>query len=223
MRVNRNDSQTMHRNANGQIEGSPRCPIPFFHAECLKVKQHDIRRCLATGQFTFEPTFHDQARRFERTKNRLAQRLGGILQDRLQAECMATVVELLVHECATITNEQQFLGESEPNSTVRLDRVIYATYCAIDGLRYVKNLTNTVPNEEEFTVLSKEGQNVSKVYIAEDYRGIRAIKCCFSSETLSNAVPITDSYWRTLSGLPDNNSVVVQSDVSGHDRRKAYC
>jgi hypothetical protein len=157
---------------------------------------------------------YEQNRRFTRTKYFLARRLDGVLHNKLPAEILDTIAEMMVHECATITNEQQSLEEPETPQSVRLDRAVYASYYVIDGVRYVKSLTNTVPDGERYTLLSKTGQAVRGVYVAEDCRGIRAIKFCPPDVPLSSPGPITNSYWRNLTGLPDAKEITIQSDVS---------
>ncbi|RGP76929.1 hypothetical protein FLONG3_5013 [Fusarium longipes] len=119
---------------------------------------------------------------------------------------------MLVHECATITNEQLSLKKIKHPPLVRLDCAVYATYSIIDGIRYVKRLTNSIPEGETYTVLSREAQALHGVYIAEDYRGVRAFKFCPPDAPLSSPGPITNSYWRSLAGLPDTKRMAIESD-----------
>ncbi|KAL6917404.1 hypothetical protein FSST1_008899 [Fusarium sambucinum] len=182
----------------------------FFHAECRKFKQRDVLRVVSTGCFRFEPKVHEQNRRFTRIKHSLARRLDGIFQVKLPAEVLNTIAEMLVHECATITNEEQSVGRSEDARTIRLDSAVYATYSVVDGVRYVKSLTNSpVPDREEYTQLSKEGQTHSRLYIAHDFRGVRAIRLAPSNVSLSGPGPIMDCYWRNI---PDAEKMIIHEN-----------
>ncbi|CAF3490094.1 unnamed protein product [Fusarium graminearum] len=211
-------------------------PVPFFHVECRKFKQHDVFRVVSTGCFQFEPTVHEQNRRFTRINYLLARRLQDIIQVNLPAEIVHTIAKMLVHECATITNQEQSLGWGQAPRSIRLDSAVYATYSVIDGVRYVKSLTN-FPDQgrEEYTLLSKEGQTHSRLYIAHDYRGVRAVKLCPSDAPLSGSGPITNCYWRNIldaerimiykDGLTVGNITVLRKSGSrsiSDDTRWAY-
>ncbi|RGP65401.1 hypothetical protein FSPOR_7331 [Fusarium sporotrichioides] len=183
---------------------------PFFHAECQRFKQHDVFRVVSTGYFRFEPTVHEQNRRFTRTKYFLARRLNELLQMKLPAGILDIIAEMLVHECATITNQEQSLGRVEAPRSIRLDSAVYATYSVVDGVRYVKSLTNSPAHcREGYTLLGKEGQSHSRLYFAHDYRGVRAIKLCQSGVPLSGPGPITNCYWRNI---PDAERIIIHEN-----------
>ncbi|KAF0642645.1 hypothetical protein FPSE5266_02201 [Fusarium pseudograminearum] len=185
-------------------------PVPFFHVECRKFKQHDVFRVVSTGCFQFEPTVHEQNRRFNRINYLLARKLQDILHVNLPAEIFHTIAKMLVHECATITNQEQSLGWGQAPRSIRLDSAVYATYSVVDGIRYVKSLTN-FPDQgrEEYTLLSKEGQTHSRLYFAHDYRGVRAVKLCPLDAPLSGPGPITNCYWRNI---PDAERIMIYKD-----------
>ncbi|OBS24145.1 hypothetical protein FPOA_04692 [Fusarium poae] len=183
---------------------------PFFHAECRKFKQHDVSRVVSTGAFRFEPTVHEQHRRFTHIKHFLAQRLDAMFQVKLPTEILDIIAQMLVHECATITNQERSVGRTEEHELIRLDSAVYATYSVVDGLRYVKSLTNfPVPDRDGYALLSKEGQTLNRLYIAHSYRGVRAIKLCPSNVSMSGPCPITGCYWRNI---PDVERIVIHDN-----------
>ncbi|KAH7255279.1 uncharacterized protein BKA55DRAFT_688295 [Fusarium redolens] len=162
---------------------SPRCMaegrhIPFFHNDCFCFRLYDISDALvAAGDYTFDPPAYERNRRSHRIKRLLAPKLRDELQIRLPAETLMAVAGLLVRECTVITAEEQSLGINVSNITVDITQDIYISYTTIDGVRYVKSIGNTVSklyNEDHPGLLSKQGEPVGKIWIAEDHRGIRS-------------------------------------------------
>ncbi|KAJ4017911.1 hypothetical protein NW766_003984 [Fusarium irregulare] len=191
--------------------------VPFFHADCLRIAQRNIKGAICTGRLTFEPTVYEQAKRLSRTRDLLCQKLdvGHGLGDKLPAEILDRIAEILVHECAAITNEQQSqpIERVEPTTFLWLHEEVYAAYTIIDGVRYVKELTNSkdqIP-KGTYTLLKKQGEPC-QICIAEDHRGIRAAKFCSTGTTPLGPGPIADAYWRVLPGYPENWRAALKSD-----------
>ena len=196
----------------------PRCPpFPCFAQRGKRVGV--VKGAICTGRLTFDPTVYEQAKRLSRTKDLLCQKLdvGLGLGDKLPAEILDRIAEILVHECAAITNEQQSqpIERVEPTTFLWLHEEVYAAYTVIDGVRYVKELTNSKDNipKGTYTLLKKQGEPC-QIYIAEDHRGIRAAKFCSTGTAPLGPGPIADSYWRVLPGYPENWRAALKSDVS---------
>jgi hypothetical protein len=115
------------------------------------------------------------------------------------------VAGLLVRECASITAEEQSQGTEVCHSVFDLSRDVYVSYCTVDGIRYVKSLSNTtsgIYDKEHCVLASKEGEAIHEIWIAEDYRGIRYARFCSSGAALIAPTPIANSWWRAIS-VPD--------------------
>ncbi|KAH7185200.1 uncharacterized protein B0J16DRAFT_125215 [Fusarium flagelliforme] len=188
--------------------------VAFVHADCFRIAQRNLQGAICTGRLTFDPTVYEQAKRFSRTKDFLCHKLEAGLGDKLPAEILDRIAEMLVHECATITHQQQSqsLERMEPTTSLWLHKKVYATYIVIDGVRYVKELTNSkdhLPKEAYVTVLKKQREDC-QICVAEDHRGIRAVKFC--STTPLSPGPIADAYWRVFPGYPESGKLVLESD-----------
>lgn len=192
--------------------------VPFFHNDCLSFRLYDISDALvAAGDFALDPPAHERNRRSHRIKRLLAPRLRDELQIRLPAEILMAIAGLLVRECAVITAEEQSLGTDVSDMTVNLTQDVYVNYTIIEGLRYVKSISNTAPklcNEHHIGLLSKQGEPVGKIWIAKDPRGIRFVKFCPADALLTGPTPIVKSWWRTISTPCDVDKITIKSDVS---------
>ena len=96
--------------------------------------------------------------------------------------------------------------------TVDLTQDVYLNYTIIEGLRYVESIINTAPklcNEHHTGLLSKKGEPVGKIWIAEDHRGVRFVKFCPADVSLAGP-----SWWRTISTPCDVDKITINSDVS---------
>ena len=202
----------------------PRCMlegrrVPFFHNDCLDFRLYDISDVLiAAGDFTFDPPAYERNRRSHRINRLLVPRLRDELQIRLPAEILMAIAGFLVRECAVITTETQSLGTDVSGMTVDLAQDVYVSYTTIEGLRYVKSISNTAPKDHP-VLLSKQGQPVGKIWIAEDYRGIRFVKFCSADASLAGPTPIVKSWWRTISISCDVDKITIKFDVSAHLRK----
>ncbi|KAF5019920.1 hypothetical protein F66182_8060 [Fusarium sp. NRRL 66182] len=202
---------------------SPRCMaegrrIPFFHNDCFCFRLYDISDALvAAGHYTFDPPAYEEYKRSRRIKRLLAPKLRDELQIRLPAEILMMIAGLLVRECAAITAEEQSLGINVFDVTVDLGKDVYVCYTTVDGVRYVKSIGNTISklcNEEHTVLLSKQGEPVSKIWIAEDHRGIRSVKFGFADASLAGPTPIVKSWWRAISARCDIKKITIKSDAS---------
>ncbi|KZZ99700.1 hypothetical protein AAL_02272 [Moelleriella libera RCEF 2490] len=191
--------------------------VPFFHNDCFCFRLYDISDALvAAGNYTFDPPAYEKNRRFHRIKRLLAPKLRIELQIRLPAETLMAIAGLLVRECAAITAEEQSLGINVSDDIIDLTQDVYISYTTVDGVRYVKSLGNTVSklcNQERPVLLSKQGEPVSKIWIAEDYRGIRSVKFCSTDASLAGPTPIAKSWWRAIC-VPCDENITTKSDVS---------
>ncbi|KAJ4023047.1 hypothetical protein NW752_003505 [Fusarium irregulare] len=196
----------------------PRCMMegrrtPFFHNDCLDFRLYDISDALiAAGDYAFDPPAHEKNRRSRRIKGLLAPKLRDELQIRLPAETLIAIAGFLVRECAVITTEAQSLGTDVSDMTVDLAQDVYVSYTTIEGLRYVKSISNTAPKDHP-VLLSKQGQPVGKIWVAEDYRGIRFVKFCPAGASLAGPTPIVKSWWRTISIPCDVDKITIKFDV----------
>ncbi|KAL7762651.1 hypothetical protein ACKLNR_009186 [Fusarium oxysporum f. sp. zingiberi] len=200
---------------------SPRCMaegrrIPFFHNDCFCFRLYDISDALvAAGDYAFDPPAYERNRRSHRIKRLLAPKLRDELQIRLPAETLMAIAGLLVRECAVITAEEQSLGVNVFDMTVDLTQDVYISYTTVDGVRYVKSIGNTLSkfcNEDHPGLLSKPGEPVGKIWIAEDYRGIRSVKFCPADASLAGPTPIVKSWWRHISTPCDVKNITIKSD-----------
>ncbi|RKK83319.1 hypothetical protein BFJ68_g17460 [Fusarium oxysporum] len=191
--------------------------IPFFHNDCFCFRLYDISDALvAAGDYTFDPPAYEKTRRSHRIKRILALKLRDKLQIRLPAETLMAIAGLLVRECAAVTAEEQSLGTKVSHHTVDLTQDVYVDYTIVDGVRYVKSLGNTVPklcNQDHHMLLSKQGEPVGKIWIAEDYRGIRSVKFCSADASLAGPTPIVKSWWRAISAPCDIEKITIRSDL----------
>jgi hypothetical protein len=192
--------------------------IPFFHNGCFCFRLYDISDALvAAGDYAFDPPAYERNRRSDRIKRLLAPKLRDELQIRLPAETLMAIAGLLVRECAVITAEEQSLGTNVSDIAVDLAQDVYISYTIVDGVRYVKSIGNTVSgscNEDHSGLLSKQGEPIGKIWIAEDYRGIRSVKFCPADASLAGSTPITKSWWRAISTPCDVKHIIIKSDVS---------
>ncbi|KAF5708944.1 hypothetical protein FGLOB1_6164 [Fusarium globosum] len=205
----------LHTCANPQCMAEGR-RIPFFHNDCFCFRLYDISDALvAAGNYTFDPPAYEKKRRSHRIKRLLAPKLRDELQIRLPAETLMIIAGLLVRECAAITAEEQLLGLNVSDDTVDLTKDVYVGYTAVDGVRYVRSLGNTVSklcNQDCPVLLSKQGESVGKIWIAEDYRGIRAVKFCSADTSLTGPTPIAKSWWRAICVPCDVEKIATKSD-----------
>ncbi|KAF5699018.1 hypothetical protein FGLOB1_11632 [Fusarium globosum] len=190
--------------------------VPFFHHECVCFRLYDISDALTTsGEWSFEPPASEISRRSHRIKNLLAPKLRDQLQIRLPPETLMTITGHLVRECAAVTAEEQSLGTAVSDTTVYVTQDIYADYTAVDGVRYVKSLCNSVFNfgdQDHFALLRKKSKPIGKIWIAEDHRGIRSIILCGKDSPLVGPTPITKSWWRSLTISNDTKEIAIKSD-----------
>ncbi|KAF9765261.1 hypothetical protein IL306_002499 [Fusarium sp. DS 682] len=153
--------------------------VPFFHAECLSLKLHDISDALIkSGKYTFDCYKYDQLRRASRIQRLLTPRLRDNLGIELPDEILTVIAGLLVRQCAAITSQEQSFETEASEESVDLLRHVYVTYTTVEGVRYVKSISNSKAKECQNALASKEGQDFRRIWIAEDYRGIRFIKFC---------------------------------------------
>lgn len=196
--------------------------VPVFHSDCLDFRLYDISDALiAAGDYTFDPPAHERNRRSHRIKRLLAPRLRDELRIRLPAEILIAIAGFLVRECAVITTEAQSLGTDVSDMTVDLTQDVYVSYTTIEGLRYVKSISNTAPklcNEDQTGLLSKQGESVGKIWIAEDYCGIRFVRFCPADASLAGPTPMVKSWWRTISIPCDVDKITIKFDVSAYLR-----
>jgi hypothetical protein len=192
--------------------------VPFFHHECFCFRLYDVSDAIiAAGEWAFEPPASENSRRSHRIKNLLAPKLRDQLQIRLPPEILMTIAGHLVRECAAITAEEQSLGTAVSDTVVDITRDIYANYTAVDGVRYVKSLYNTASgsgDQDHPTLLGKKGKSIDKIWIAEDYRGIRSVIFCGADSPQVGPTPITKSWWRVLTTSSNTKEIACQSDVS---------
>lgn len=190
--------------------------VPFFHNDCFRFRLYDISDALtAAGDYTFDPPGYEGNRRSNRIKRLLAPKLRDELQIRLPAKTLMAIARLLVRECAVITAEEQSLGINVSDMTVDHTQDVYISYTTVDGIRYVKSISNTASkNEDQPRLLSKQGEPVGKMCIAEDYRGIRCVKFCPADASLAGPTPIVKSWWRAISIPCDIKNITIKSDVS---------
>ncbi|KAH6949273.1 hypothetical protein DER45DRAFT_588581 [Fusarium avenaceum] len=187
---------------------------PFFHKDCFSFRLYDISHALAAaGDYIFDPPGHEEKRRSDRIKRLLAPRLRDELQIRLPAETLMAIAGLLVRECAVITAEERSEGTNVSDITVDLRQDVYISYTTVDGIRYVKSISNTAPkNEDEPRLLSKQGEHVGKIWIAEDYRGIRCVRVCPAGAPLAGPTPIVKSWWRAISTPCGVKNITIKFD-----------
>ncbi|KPM34085.1 hypothetical protein AK830_g12489 [Neonectria ditissima] len=170
---------------------------------------------LAAGEYSFEPPGYEEHRSYNRIRHLLTPKLNDVLQTRLPPEILASVARLLVRECAIITAEAQSLGTNTSNISVDLSRDVYASYCVVDGVRYVNSLVNSTSGmrEDKHHVLASKGDGaVRKIWIAEDHRGIRSVRLCPSDAALPGPTPIARSWWRSISAPCGFGKVNVKTD-----------
>ncbi|KAF5540413.1 hypothetical protein FNAPI_10512 [Fusarium napiforme] len=178
---------------------------------------YDISDALvAAGEWAFEPPASENSRRSHRIRNLLAPKLRHQLQIRLPPEILMTIAGHLVRECASITAEEQCLGTVVSDTAVDITQDVYAKYTAVDGVRYVKSLYNTASSnsddQDHPTLLSKKGKPIDKIWIAEDYCGIRSVIFCDVDFRLEGPTPITKSWWRVLNNSKDTKKIAIKSD-----------
>jgi hypothetical protein len=191
--------------------------VPFLHGQCFWPRQYAISESfLAAGEYTFNPPACEEPRRFNRMQSLLAPKLNNVLPVILPPKILIAIAGLLVRECATITAEQQSLGTSTSDLLIDLSRNIYATYHAVDGIGYVKSLSNSRPesHEKEVHVLHKEESGVRRIHVAEDHRGIRCVKFSSSDDLSSGLCPVARVWWRDMSVPSDITQIRVKTDVS---------
>ncbi|QPC70477.1 hypothetical protein HYE68_001229 [Fusarium pseudograminearum] len=195
---------------------SPR--VPFFHRDCYRFRLYHISDALvAAGNYTFDPPGHEKSRRSHRIIRLLAPKLRDQLQIRLPDEILMPIAGLLVHKCAAITAEEQSLGTNVSESTVELAQDLYVSYTTVDGIRYVKSLDNAVSklcDQDCLRLLNKQGEPIHKIWIAEDYRGIRFVKLCSADASFAGPTPIAKSWWRAISVPCGIENVTIKSDAS---------
>lgn len=167
--------------------------------------------------YTFEPPEYEEHRRFNRIQNLLAPKLKADILTSLPGEIVTIIARLLVRECAAISAEEQSLGTNIFNSSIDLLGDVYATYITVDGVRYVKSLANETSescDKDAHVLVSKRGEAVHKVWMAENFRGIRFIRFCSSTAEFREPTPIAESWWRAIS-IPDGNrKMAIGTDVS---------
>ncbi|KAF4446708.1 hypothetical protein F53441_9641 [Fusarium austroafricanum] len=186
--------------------------VPFFHAECLSLRSHDLSDALiAAGEYTFDPHRYEQQQRADRVRGLLAPRLRGNLGIRLPDEVLTMIAGLLIRECATVTAQERSIGTEISGNSVDLLRGVYVTYTTVEGIRYVKGIGNW-KSEDQQVLASKDGHAVQKIWIAEDYRGIRFVKFCSENTELSGPTPMKDSWWRAISAPCSINRINVKTD-----------
>lgn len=195
---------------------SPR--VPFFHRDCYRFRLYHISDALAAaGNYTFDPPGHEENRRSHRIKRLLVPKLRDQLQIRLPDEILVFIAGHLVRKCAAITTEEQSLGTDVSETTVSLIQDVYISCTVVDGVRYVKSLDNAVPKlceQDRPTLLSKQGEPIRKIWIAEDYRGIRAVKLCSADASFAGPTPIVKSWWRAISVPYGIENITIKSDAS---------
>ncbi|KAH7219632.1 hypothetical protein DER44DRAFT_879520 [Fusarium oxysporum] len=200
---------------------SPRCMaegrrIPFFHNDCFCFRLYDNSDALvAAGDYAFDPPAYERKRRSHRINCFLAPKLRDELQIRLPAETLMAIAGLLVREYAIITAKEQTLAVNISDITINLTQDIYISYTTVDGVQYVKSIGNTLSkfcNEDHPGLLSKQGERVGKIWIAEDYRGIRPVKFCPAEASLAGPTPIVKSWWRHIFTPCDVFNITIKSD-----------
>ncbi|PTD07242.1 hypothetical protein FCULG_00005437 [Fusarium culmorum] len=160
---------------------SPR--VPFFHRDCYRFRLYHISSALvAAGNYTFDSPGHEENRRSHRIKRLLVPKLRDQLQIRLPDEILVFIAVHLV-----------LAGADVSETTASLTQDVYISYTLVDGVRYVKSIDNAVPKlceQDRPRLLSNQGEPIRKICIAEDYRGIRAVKLCSADALFTGPTPI---------------------------------
>ncbi|GKU06414.1 unnamed protein product [Fusarium langsethiae] len=198
------------------IRGLPNPCRPVDLWKTASARLYDISDALvAAGNYTFNPPAYEINRRSHRIKRLLAPKLRDELQIRLPPETLMAVAGLLVRECAAITAKEQSLGTDVSDIAVNLTQDVYVRYTNVDGVRYVKSLDNTASelcDQDRHMLLSKQGEPVRKIWIDEDYRGIRFVKLSTADATLAEPTPIAKSWWRAIYVQCDIENIIIKSD-----------
>ncbi len=130
------------------------------------------------------------------------------------------IARSLVRECAVVTAQEQTLGEPLPAS-FRLDltRKVYAEYLEVEGVNYIKNLSNTKPKSARTELLldAQKTGPVCQLLIAQDHLGVRAVQFAGSAGGAFEA-ELTPGAWYKDMSMPDGFAGVwVKTDVREAD------
>ncbi|KAF4338449.1 hypothetical protein FBEOM_7718 [Fusarium beomiforme] len=183
---------TLH--ACGWHRCSGQTKVPFFHSECVSLKLYDISNSLiAAEKYTFD-CYEDN------------------LGIKLPNQILTVIAGILIRLCASVTAQERTLGTEASKVSVDLLRHVYVTYTVVEGVRYVKSISNSSSTQHQDSLALSSGQAISKIWIAEDYRGIRFVKFCSANMQLSGPTPIKESWWRSISSPCNIGRINAQTD-----------
>jgi hypothetical protein len=196
---------------------------PFFHRRCFdfaRPLQLVTSNFLAATEYSFQPSLYEGRRRLDRIRNLLPARLSKVLPRKLPREILAMVAKLLESECAIVTAQQQTLGDEEsgillPDFIIDLTRNVYAQYYELDGVCYVKTLSNSRPEtgkDQRLLFDAQQGGRVHKVLVAEDHLGIRSVRFA-SCNAVSDTHPVPRAWWKDISGPGGVTKMRATTDV----------
>ncbi|KAL2689333.1 hypothetical protein Neosp_003386 [[Neocosmospora] mangrovei] len=156
--------------------------------------------------YSYEPPESDERRRRELVRFRLQHALKKNI-GRFPTEVWDFVAKDLVCEFATVA-----IPVIEPKTTFTIDALeaVWATYVEIDGVEYVKSVSNE-HKPGSWLLWDKPKSPRWYVYIAEDHLGIKEITSHpeVSQSTQSNQV---STWWRTIVAFKDSSKIDFKTD-----------
>ena len=201
--------------------------MPCLHAECFFFDTNQATSTLLAAtrhSFLSGAADVDDARRMDRITRLLVPKLAQVVP--FPNELLNMVAQQLVTQCAVVTCQQQMLETRTWDFTVDLWRNVYAQYIRVDGLRYVRTLSNSKPEPSsgEWQCLLDTGKrSIDTVVIAEDPIGIRLVRL-ISPSGPSRPAPIHGAWWREvpivdkITSLKGETDVIRRSTAQDHPR-----
>lgn len=171
------------------------------------------RGFLAATEYAFPPSAYEAQRRINFIRTCLTSKLSNLLPA-LPNEILAMIAGLLVHECAVVSAQNQALRETGSGclpSEFLLDLTsnVYAQFCKIDGVAYIKHMGNSQIRSDGILLLNAQKHGaVRRVFVAQDHLGVRSVR-------FSNRMPaaLPGVWWKEISGQDRLAEVAVTTDV----------
>lgn len=198
------------------------CPkAPCFHHGCYHLGLSVVTpERLAATKYYGRPPASEISRRRRHIKCALTPRLESGVLNGLPEDICYEVAGLLVRESAIVSSQELYAAsasESETSHNVDLSRDIYAQFIKIEGVRYLKSLSNEPCTGAKGNVRvfqSGRGRVVRSIYLRHDHLGARGVWFSLPDDELSRYLEARGVWWTRLSHEDGLQRVTAKTDVS---------
>ncbi|SPO01888.1 uncharacterized protein DNG_04561 [Cephalotrichum gorgonifer] len=157
-----------------------------FHVDCYNTRVRPVTWAfLNATEYGHVPPFGGEGRRRRRIQDLLTARLESSFLKELPAEICHLVAGFFVQQCAAITLQELVADDTSypppdlHQADVDLARDVYARYIHVEGVQYVRSLSNEPPSEAQESVVrvfkARPGRVVRTVYVRYDHIGVRGV------------------------------------------------